>query len=295
QKRRSALAANDTMDSWTFGIITNGKRKETMEEILQSIHQQNIPNYEIIVCGTYFDRKEKNFRYIHFSEYDDKGWITKKKNLICEAACYENLIIIHDRIIFKVGWYKGMKQFGNYFDALSCIQVLNNNLRSFDWYTKPPNLQAPPVYNSLLRATASKGVPRNEMGLHYDDWDPFVVMNGGLTILKRSLWRVVPWDENRFWNDAEDVDISHRIYQNGGVIRFNPYSRCETAFWRHSLISLAKRDPKRLGVDFDTDPLPYVIYNAKYYLDLRLRRFWYHTKKHIKIFLSSKNAHKMSK
>ena len=78
-KERQALAPQDSIDSWTFGIITDGKRNEQVDTVIESIHAQNIPHYEIIVCGTYYDRQESHFSYIHFNEHDDKGWITRKK------------------------------------------------------------------------------------------------------------------------------------------------------------------------------------------------------------------------
>ena len=34
-----------------------------------------------------------------FAERDDLGWITRKKNLICEEAAYSDILVCHDRFI----------------------------------------------------------------------------------------------------------------------------------------------------------------------------------------------------
>src|SRR5579871_6024760 len=77
KKITSTKVAHDDIDSWTFGIITNGKRLDWIERIIQSIKDQKISHYEIIICGKYYKRKEKNILYIPFTQRDDKGWITK--------------------------------------------------------------------------------------------------------------------------------------------------------------------------------------------------------------------------
>ena len=135
QKTKSALNKNDSIDKWTFGILTNGKRNDWVEKQIKAIKQLKIPCYEIIVCGTYFDRKEHDFRYIHFDKKDDKGWITKKKNLLCENAKYENLVIMHDKVILDSNWYKGIKKYGSYFDVLSNIILDESGKRAGDWMT----------------------------------------------------------------------------------------------------------------------------------------------------------------
>jgi hypothetical protein len=232
QKDVPALPARDAVSRWTFGVVTNGRRDAVVDAMIGTIRRQRIPEYEVIVCGTSAHRSAPDIRYIPFSEQDDRGWITRKKNLIAEAARFENLAIVHDRVLFRAGWYRGMRRFGNHFDALSCVQRMRAGFRTWDWVTSSAPLGAP-AYGCV--------------GLDYRDWDPYVFMDGGLTIVKRRVWEQCPWDERRFWNDREDVDISHRITAAGGVIRFNRHSRCRTLFWRHNVIPVARVDPVRLG------------------------------------------------
>ncbi len=223
EKKKTMFAKGDSINKWTFGIVTNGDRDNWVEEIIQSIRKQDIPNYEIIVCGKYRDRKEKDFIYIDFNERSDKGWITKKKNLIAEKAKYENLCIIHDRLVFDKDWYKAMKRYGNAFELLGCRQIEKiTNEFAGDWITL-----GGPIYTeykiSRLRDT---------------DWDYNVYLSGQLTIIKKSIWEKILWDESRFWYEWEDVDISFRARDAGFLIRFNPYAIVFALTWKHGKIPL---------------------------------------------------------
>ena len=176
KKLETTKKEGDDINKWTFGIITKGDRNEWMEEMITAIRAQKIPEYEIIVCGTYFDRKEQDFKYIPFVDRDDKGWITKKKNLIAKEAKYENLCILHDRIVLDKGWFNGVKKYGNAFDLLCNKQTLRGEgIRAGDWLTYGYGTLDSPYGISELR---------------YDDWDKYVYMGGQLSILKKSIWEL---------------------------------------------------------------------------------------------------------
>lgn len=222
RKNHSQLVAGDSIEKWTFGIITNGERDDWMEEILESIRALKIPHYEIIVCGKYKERKEDDFIYIPFNERAERGWITKKKNLICEKAAFENLCIIHDRLVFDKDWFKGMKQYGNVFEMLGCVQTdRETGVQAGDWLT----------HGGPLRARYK--IAR----LNYEDWDYNIYLSGQLTIMKKSIWKKVLWDETRYWGE-EDVDFSFRARDFGFIIRFNPFSKVHSITWRHGKLPL---------------------------------------------------------
>ena len=207
----------DDINKWTFGMITKGERNDWIEEIIQAIHKQKIPNYEIVVCGTYHDRKEKNFTYIPFKERDDKGWITKKKNLIVQAAKYENLCIMHDRIVLDNDWFKGVKKYGNCFELMCVKQTLRGStLRTGDWIT----------YGGK-----TLDVPYGIAKLDYTDWDEDIYVGGMLTTLKKHIATEAPWDETRYWGE-EDVELTFRQRDLGYIARYNPYSSVEALTWR---------------------------------------------------------------
>lgn len=224
QKNCSVLVRGDSMNKWTFGIVTNGERDDWIEQIITSIRRQRIPQCEIIICGKYRDRKEPDISYIEFTDRSDRGWITKKKNLICEKARYENLCILHDRLILDPGWYDGMKRYGNAFELLGCRQKdKTTGEQTGDWLTL-----GGPMNNFYCKISR----------LEYTDWDRYVYLSGQLTILKKSIWQKVLWDETRYWNEGEDADISFRARDIGHLIRFNPMSSCTALSWRHGKLPL---------------------------------------------------------
>jgi len=121
--------------NFTFGIITNSQTSHFIESIIHCIIKQNIPNYEIIIVGTitlpeYID---ENVTIISFDETIYPAWITKKKNIIIDHAKYENIVFLHDYIIFEDGWYDGFLKFGNNFDVVSNIIHNMNGDRFRDW------------------------------------------------------------------------------------------------------------------------------------------------------------------
>ncbi len=249
KKLKPSLAPGDSIDRWTFGIITNGKKDGQVDKIIESIHGQKVKNYEIIVCGKYAGKRKGEVKSIEFTHKDDRGWITKKKNLLVAAAKYQNLVIVHDRIIFSDGWYEGMKKYGNYFEALSCAVLLKkNNARAGDWLTYGSDLR---LYRyKTAYGDVQKGVDSHEgmIGLlEYRDWDEGVFIAGFMNIFKKSVWERFPWDESLFWNEAEDVQLSSLHHKNGVVPRVNPVSICYTEEFRFVNMPIYAFDPEKLG------------------------------------------------
>lgn len=236
KKITSLQIPGDSIDKWTFGVITNGKREGWMERILKSIRAQSIPQYETIVCGTYYSRNESDFRYIPFNARDEKGWISKKKNLIAENARFNNLCIMHDRLLLDSGWFAGMKKYGNIFEAITCQQISANGNRAGDWLT---------TNGSYDEKTAHFQQYRIEL-LNYRDWDFWAYLGGQLTIIKKHVWAAVPWNETLYWNGGEDVDLSLRLQQSGQIIRVNPDAIIKTITWRHG--KLPEKNSKQLTI-----------------------------------------------
>lgn len=233
QKKVDTKFKNDDIAKWTFGIITNGKRPEWLKQIINSIRNQKIPNYEIIICGTFNDKKEKDIIYIPFNKKDDKGWITKKKNLIVRRAKYENICMLHDRMVLDKSWYKGMKKWGNCFENLGCKQVFKGK-RVNDW-------------------TASHFFIKNKSGekfsfesyVDYKDWYPSIWFLGQLNIFKKSLVikKNLWWDENLYYGDKEDYDFSLRLYKEGFIPRLNNFAAVETLTNKYVKPTFIKYDP----------------------------------------------------
>lgn len=221
----------DSISKWTFGIITKGKRNDWVEQIIISIREQNIPNYEIIICGTYYDRGERDIKYIPFNQRDDKGWITKKKNLIVKAAKFENICMLHDRIVLDKDWYKGMKKWGNCFENLGC-QQLYEGVRVNDWVAS----------HYFINNKEGKKFAF-ESYVDYRDWYSTIWFMGQLNIFKKSiltknkLW----WDETLYYGE-EDPVFSANLHKAGFIHRFNNFSKVKTLTHKYLNPTLVKYD-----------------------------------------------------
>lgn len=218
KKLVSTIFRNDAIDKWTFGIITNGKREEWMKKIISSIRKQKVKNYQIIICGIYRGQRSKDILYIPFSDRDDRGWITKKKNLIVRKAKYENICLIHDRMILNEDWYKGMRKWGNCFENLGCRQFYRGE-RVNDWIASHFFIYK---NNKLYYSLGSY--------VDYKDWYDSVWFLGQLNIFKKSilLENDLFWDEGLYYGESEDYDLSTRFSREGFIHRFNDLSSVST-------------------------------------------------------------------
>lgn len=228
KKTSKILNENDSIDKWTFGIIVDGRRDVNVDRCIESIINLKIPYFEIIICGKYEGKKSNKVKHISFEP--KIGWITKKKNLICENAKFENLIIVHDRYIFDKDWFEGMKIYGNYFEILSCIQNDLSGNRVDDWITYGLDENGDEIGNLGF--------------IDYKDWDINGFIGGGLYIIKKSVWRKCKWNETLVWGQGEDLDISRNFLKNGFLARFNPFSICVTISERGRWVKF-KYNPKR--------------------------------------------------
>lgn len=198
--------------NFTFGICTDHKNKDRILLAINSIINLNIKNYEIIVIGgtesSYFNHP--NVIFVNFDENIKPIWITKKKNDIAKMAKYENLCLMHDYFTFNSDWYEGYlkfdKEFG-YWDVASNPQIMLDGRRHLlDWTGRDKN-------------TGERFYPE------YLDWSRIneQYISGGFFLVKTQVILDNLLDENRGWDQDEDVEWSNRI-KNKYVIRCNPYS-----------------------------------------------------------------------
>ena len=254
KKKVSLPKRNDGIDHWTFGMVTNGERKDFIQKSIQSIRNLKIPNYEIIICGFYEGEISRDIHYIPFTQRDEKGWITRKKNLIAENAKYTNLCVFHDRIVFNKDWYKGMKKYGNNFEVLTCVQKIADGTRVGDWV-------------GLNKPFRRAGIAYIIDELDYRDWDKLVYIGGMLMIIKKYIWEKIPWNEALYWRQAEDIEYSYRLTEQGYLSRFNPYSSCSALSWRFG--SLPRRrfpnDNRQSWYSLTNLPIRRMIRQVNYY------------------------------
>lgn len=206
---------------WTFGIITVYEDVDRLQNILTSIRNLQIPEYEILLVGGNSSPAITGLDVvkIDFDESVKEKWITRKKNVLVQHARYNNVVLMHDYHVFDNNWYNGFKEFGLDWDICSCPQYLITGARNpMDWslWDKPNHGRA--------------------WSVQYDDWTQtqYMYISGGFFIVKKHVILEEPLDETRGWNEEEDVEWSLRV-RNKYVMKCNAKSIVRHNKWhRHA-------------------------------------------------------------
>jgi len=222
---------------FTFGIITIGNNDTMIYRIIESIKNQNIPIYEIIIVGNSSIACESKIKVIDFDESIKNGWITRKKNIISSIAKYENIVLLHDYIEFLPGWYEGFLKFGNDFEF--CInKIINANGKRFRDYTLFPaevdflNIDYSPndidpyfTNNCLLPYDFINTLRTNK----------YLYISGSYYVIKRETADKHTLNEKILWGGGEDVEYSKRLHNNNIIIKCNPNSCVKLLKYKQSV------------------------------------------------------------
>jgi hypothetical protein len=204
--------------NFSFCITTDYSDINRLNEVIESIHDLDIPFYEINVIGGRDSHKETYYvSYIYFNEKEKPGWITRKKNILANYSKYDNLVYLHDYYLFDKDWYKSFKKFGDDWDICSNQQLLITGQRHFtDWVTWDDPLF--PRYSALP----------------YDEWSRtrHMYISGGYFLVKKHVAMNNPFNEELMHGQAEDVEWSLRVRDkyimkcNGdAVVKHNKWHR----------------------------------------------------------------------
>lgn len=204
---------------FTFGIITIDSNYDNVMKIIDSIEEQNIPNYEIIVVGGLFINR-KNTTHINFNEYIKHMWITKKKNIITQLAKYDNIVYMHDYIKLEKNWYEGHLTFGDDFDILMDKMLNADNTRWRDWT----------LWN------LPNGIKYRMLPYDIDHMNKYIYISGAYWIAKKNIMLEYPLDERLCWGQGEDVDWSIRV-RNKYKFKMNIYSEVKLIKYKENVFS----------------------------------------------------------
>ena len=118
------LAANIGDAGWTFGILTAGS-SEQGGRMAADILALDLPGVEVIFCGPRpaDAPSDPRVRTIDLDRPEPRGWITRKKNLIVDAAKHENVCLLHDRFRVTPDWADALRSYGACFSVLTFPQV----------------------------------------------------------------------------------------------------------------------------------------------------------------------------
>ena len=197
-------------DLWSFGILTMGNKVKRVCRFLESIRKHDPEmRHEILIFGPENAAYEKfNVTYVPDSEHlmeSPYAEISKKKNLIIDAAKHPNLMIVHDRYMLANDFFSGFERYGYDFDYLTVKQY---DLKGDEF----------PSYSALERQMAwGNCVQCND----YSNLRTSQYLNGGLIIMKTATARMIRFNECLFWNEMEDVELSKVCMERGIVPRIN--------------------------------------------------------------------------
>lgn len=186
--------------NFTFGIITGGGQESYINMCIDSIENENIPNYEIIIVGN-CSVVRKNTLIIPFDETIKNKWITRKKNIITEVAKYDNIVYMHDYIKLLKGWYEGQLTSGEEFFVRMDKIVDASGTRFRDWCIWPHNGN---FMDQLIGRNCL--IPYSIIHL-----SKYQYISGSYWIAKKHVMKDFPLNEDLSWGQGEDVIWSKLI------------------------------------------------------------------------------------
>lgn len=206
--------------NFTFGIITTKQDPELeLKTIIESIKNLSISNYEIIIVGGRIDKIVDNIKIFSFKENPNGAWITKKKNLITENAIYNNIVYMHDYILFNKDWYRNFLEFGDNF-SLCMNQILNTDGRRYrDWTLWAESADQIGIQN-----------PYYLLPYEIEHLSKLMYLSGAYWVAKKHVMKEFPLNENLFWGQGEDVEWSKRVREKynfsinkNSIVQLNRY------------------------------------------------------------------------
>ncbi|KJJ97124.1 hypothetical protein UB43_25035 [Pseudomonas sp. 21] len=253
---RLPAEADDDLDSWTFGLPVGPEDATVLNAVVQRILELDIPNKEILLCGT----PGKNFRY--FDQVRIVGeditappvQICKKKNRLAQEARYNNLVILHDRVFLPSHFGEMVRRFGPryplmtlqslFFDNRVClyprrysdlgmsVSEMGGGIKGLHRTSQSAVTVAPSTFTELERSGFCFANPiRYNNDISYP--------TGSLYICRKEVWECCPLDESLLWVEYEDIEHGIRSSKLGVPTRVNPYGITQTVTSRAVLGSTA--------------------------------------------------------
>lgn len=216
------LAANIGDSGWTFGILTSGS-SEAGGRMAADILALDLPDVEVIFCGPWPAGAPRDPRVgaIDLDRPEPRGWITRKKNLIVDAARHENVCLLHDRFRVTADWADALRSYGACFSVLTFPQVfaVDKDRRFTQRYADYQVLFRTRDVQAALEARVFNGP--DVLYAAYDDFYETAFVCGGLYVAKKSIWQRVKQDEGLFHCEWEDVTFGLECQRRGIPHRVN--------------------------------------------------------------------------
>ncbi len=225
--------------SWSFAVLTTGKRIENVVRFCASIRKLDPNNqHQILICGPYNDSYQQyGAEYTpNLEQYrDDYAEICAKKNSIIDHAKNQNLLICHDRYFLTENFFEGFEKYGYDFDFLSVDTIEESTNAWFQHYVKLGYIKHSFRWHKEWYCFKDKNFVRD------NELYP-VFINGGLNIFKRDVVKQIRYNPCFFWYQVEDVELSMEFMKHHLIPRSNMFSTVLTA----------KRNRDAFGINIET-------------------------------------------
>jgi len=207
----------------SFVVISNGAKVDKTILVLKSIFYQNVPEYEILLCGKFpIDsipaEISKKINYIKEYKGAADGRLGDMRNRACAHAQYDNITVLDDDMVLSMNWYKNLLKLNDDFDILTSKVILPEGTRFWDHTC----YQSPKYGHVILEASESDGN---------------LYMSGGQAwVMKKHVFEKAAWDvkmstgaranmkniqEYSQGKHNEDTDFSKKCRDNGFKIKHN--------------------------------------------------------------------------
>ena len=183
----------------SFVIITGGTKTSHLTRLVKSIFLQKIPNHEILIVGNteplgkHLDTRKVVFDLatkIPAIEAAKKGELGVMRNLGCEKAQFENIVILDDDLLLTKTWYKNLLKFNKEYDILTCQIRVPDGGRYWDHacYQSPKN---------------------GHVTLEADEDDDYLYMSGGCSwLMKKHVFEKIKYDSSEIYNMSNLKDYA---------------------------------------------------------------------------------------
>jgi len=170
---------------------------------------------------------QPHMKRLDFDESQKKGWITRKKNLLVQAATHENVLLIHDYYLLSPTFLKVFENVEPDFDILQPRILTQEDKRHSDWIIDQKYLDAimtQEIAQQHVNIAPDDNGPRWVCGVPYDETglNHLLYISGGLALGKKEIFLEVPMPETHCWGDAEDLEWSHELHRAEVRFKMNP-------------------------------------------------------------------------
>ncbi len=228
---------------WSFCIPVSPDDATLLNAVVQRILELDIPEKEILLCGL----PGKNFAYLDKVKIIGKDLplpppvnISAKKNLLAKESRFENLCILHDRVILPKNFLSAIEKFGDLYPFVAFQSLyfddkfgfvprrysdINRILKAQNREIFGTDLKSPSrstafsksVFDEFEMTGFSFSSPlRYEVDHYYS--------TGSLYLVKKPVWDYCRQDENLFWTQFEDVEQGLRASKLGIPSRANVHA-----------------------------------------------------------------------